>query len=88
MRHTTTVPYRGGRDQHRDNIEISSEGYLPVFQFFLPVLIEQSSVILIKGSRVREESCGQEHITNKSSQLCSKLLTLRCPSIKIKNLFN
>lgn len=51
--------------QHLCDIQIACVGNLPALQLFDPVLKEQASKVLIKGSGVGEESCTHYHIPHK-----------------------
>ena len=51
--------------EHADDVDVSREENLPVFQLIHPVLVEKKTEVLVERSRVREESRGHHDIAHQ-----------------------
>ena len=52
--------------EHADDVDVSGEENLPVFQLIHPVLVEQQTEVLVERSRVGEEGRRHHDVTNQS----------------------
>ena len=52
--------------EHADDVDVSGEENLPVFQLIHPVLVEKQTEVLVERSRVREESRGHHYVAHQS----------------------